>query len=80
MHKRMWSAFADLVNSLEFAIAIKWPRSCAYWSDKAVDKFVIRFNMTPVKFDGCAGSVKTVDGIPIKKPWTIKTNIRCLHK
>ena len=50
-----------------------------YWDDKAVDKFVIRNNMTSVKFDGCAVGVKTTDGIPMKKPWTVKTNMHCLH-
>ena len=82
IYKRIWSAFVDLVNSMEFAkplIAIDWPRSCTYWDDKAVDKFVIRNNMTSVKFDGCAVGVKTIDGIPMKKPWTVKTNMHCLH-
>ena len=40
---RIWSAFVDLVNSMEFAkplIAIEWPRSCTYWNETAVDKFV----------------------------------------
>ena len=82
IYKRIWSAFVDLVNSMEFAkplIAIEWPRSCTYWDDKAVDKFVIRNNMTSVKFDGCAVGVKTTDGIPMKTPWTVKTNMHCLH-
>ena len=82
IYKRIWSAFVDLVNSMEFAkplIAIEWPRSCTYWDDKAVDKFVIRNNMTSVKFDGCAVGVKTTDGIPMKKPWTVKTNMHCLQ-
>ena len=35
--------------------------------------------MTSVKFDGCAVGVKTSDGVPMKKPWTIKTNMHCLH-
>ena len=35
--------------------------------------------MTSVKFDGCTAGVKTSDGIPMKKPWTIKTNTHCLH-
>ena len=30
--------------------------------------------LIPVKFDGCAVGVKTVGGVPMKKPWTIKTN------
>ena len=60
---------------MEFAkplIAIEWPRSCTSWNEAAVDKFVIRNNMTSVKFDGCAVGVKTSDGVPMKKPWTIK--------
>ena len=47
MYKRILSAFVDLVNSLELAkplIAIEWPRSCTYWNDTAVDKFVTRSN------------------------------------
>ena len=44
-----------------------------------MDKFVIRNKMTPVEFDGCAVGVKTVDGVPRKKPRTIKTNMRYLH-
>ena len=57
IYKRIWSAFVDLVNSMEFAkplIAIEWPRSCTDWNEAAVDKFVIRNNMTSCKFDGCA--------------------------
>ena len=85
MYKRIrkWSACVSLANSsLEFAkplFSIAWTRSCIYWNDKAVDKFVIRFNITPVKFDGCAVGVKTTDGISMKKPWTVKTNMQCLH-
>ena len=50
IYKRIWSAFVDLVNSMEFAkplIAIEWPRSSTYWNETAVDKFV-RNNMTPL--------------------------------
>ena len=44
-----------------------------------MEKFVTRSDMTPIKFDGFAAGVKTVDGDPMKKPWTIKANMRCLH-
>ena len=45
IYKRIWSAFVGLVNSMEL-IAIEWPRSCTYWNEKAVDKFIVRNNMS----------------------------------
>ena len=64
MCKRIWSAFVDLVNLVEFAKP--------FIAGQEVARIGIPFNMTPVKFDGCAVRVKTVDGTPIKSRGLLK--------
>lgn len=55
IHRRMWSAFVDLVNH----------GFCQMSGPGIVrmDKFVIRVNMIPVKIDGCAVGIKNSEGV-----------------
>eukprot|EP00975_Prorocentrum_lima_P008935 1904717-Prorocentrum_lima.AAC.1 len=65
---------AKLVLDKGGIIAIEWPRGCSYWRDACVRRFVADNVLRAYDFDGCMYGIKTNDGVPMLKPWTIKTN------
>ena len=55
---------------------MEWPTACAYWRWKCVENLVEMLGLKPVKVHGCAlGLRSVVNGMPIKKPWTLKTDV-----
>ena len=55
---------------------MEWPSACAYWRWKCVENLVEMLGLKPVKVHGCALGLKSVvNGMPIKKPWTLKTDV-----
>ena len=57
----------------DIPLAIEWPRGCIYWRLRKVIKVVEERNLTTYNFDGCSFGTVSLDGAPIKKPWTVAT-------
>eukprot|EP00972_Heterocapsa_arctica_P109987 16196005-Heterocapsa_arctica.AAC.1 len=45
---------ADHVRAGGASISFEWPRHCSSWQEGAVQQFIDEFNLTFVRFDGCA--------------------------
>ena len=78
LFRELWSALVIIAESLipkGVIILIEWPRGCAYWHDKAVQKFLVKWGFRFAEFDGCMYGLKSGEpktyGDPIKKPWRI---------
>ena len=56
-------------------IAIEWPRNCRYWKLRKVAQFMNSMQLIAFNFHGCMVGIRNKDEIPIKKPWTIATNL-----
>ena len=76
----LWNAFLRFISSLKGPtyIAIEWPRNCRYWKLKKVAQFMNTRNLVPYNFHGCMVGMMNKDGIPIKKPWTVATDLMSL--
>ena len=77
--KKIWSCFAKCaitLKSLGGHVCIQWPTACAYWKWDCVEKLVEMLGLKTVRVHGCALGLKSVvNGKPIKKPWTLKTDV-----
>ena len=81
LYKRLWANFlvlADAVRKAGGIIAIEWPKDCMYWDLDEVIQFVDNINGYSSLLDGCAYGLKSSSGMPMKKPWMVKTNSRIL--
>ena len=54
-------------------VSFEWPRFCTGWKLDVITKFIERFKLLTVDFDGCSLGLKSKKGNPIKKPWRIVT-------
>ncbi len=54
-------------------VSFEWPRFCTGWKIEALDKFINKFKLQTVDFDGCSLGLRSTKGNPIKKPWRIVT-------
>ena len=75
--KRLFKSFskrAELVLKLGGTVSFEWPRPSTGWKRPDVVAF---FNSHPefmeVDFDGCAVGLRSKKGVPIKKPWRVRT-------
>ena len=75
--KRLFKSFskrAELVLKLGGTVSFEWPRPSTGWKRPDV---VVFFNSHPefmeVDFDGCAVGLRSKKGVPIKKPWRVRT-------
>ena len=63
LFKQLWVAFvrvAEIVIPRGVSVCIEWPRSCAYWHDKAVKKFLENGTSNrPPSMDACTVSSLT---------------------
>ena len=81
--QKIWSAMSEFVNSIRHLqpfIALEWPSGCVYWKYDRVIRFLNRYNLEAVKFDGCRLGVVNKDGTLMKKPWTIASNCGEINK
>ena len=75
--KKIWSGFVDLINSISKIvkyIIIEWPLRCTYWNLDRVIKFCEKFNLRPIRFDGCSLGVVDINQKPIEKAWQLMGN------
>ena len=73
----LWDNFvqiAEHVLSGGGTVAFEWPTGCHYWRKHRVKEFLKRHHLRKVDFHGCAVGLKSSEGQPIKKPWTVATN------
>ena len=75
--KRLFKSFTkrvELVLKLGGTVSFEWPRPSTGWKRLDVVAF---FNSHPefmeVDFDGCAVGLRSKKGVPIKKPWRVRT-------
>ena len=54
-------------------VSFEWPRFYTGWKLDVLMKFIERFKLLTVDFDGCSLGLKSKKGNPIKKPWRIVT-------
>ena len=74
--RKIWDQFEDAARAchrLGGHVVIEWPSLCDYWREARVQRLVSDLGLEQVKIDGCAVGLKSVDNIPIRKPWTLKT-------
>ena len=76
----LWNAFLHFMSLVkkEVFIAIEWPRNCRYWKLRKVAQFLNSRQLITFNFHGCMVGIRNKDEIPIKKPWTIATNLLSL--
>ena len=81
----LWRQYDRLCNEITFSVPtiLEWPRSCAYWQEKHVNKRLSQNSMIFADFDGCQfdlhSSRKGEDALFLKKPWRFATNIPQVH-
>ena len=78
---RLWDAFLKFMTLIKKRtfIAMEWPRNCRYWKAKKVAKFFDAKRLITYNFHGCMVGIKNKDNdVPIKKPWTIATDMQTL--
>ena len=81
--QKIWSAMSEFVNSIRHLqpfIALEWPSGCVYWKYDRVIRFLNRYNLEAVKFDGCRLGVVNKEGTLMKKPWTVASNCGEINK
>ena len=59
-------------------IGFEWPTGNALWKEPCVTQMVKTFDLQVVKFNGCQVGLRSRKGIPILKPWTIKSNCKSI--
>ena len=66
------------------SVAVEWPRQCEYWKSNAYQHFASTLSLDSVFLDGCMFGLVAVggkhDGMPIKKPWRIDTNVSSMRQ
>ena len=69
---------AKLVLFLNGTVSYEWPRNCHGWKLEEVHKFFAGMDFLDILLDGCALGLTSSRGLPLKKPWKIKTTCRRL--
>ena len=81
--KRIWTNFEKVAHECHRqggTVAIEWPTQCDYWRESCVKRLIEDLKLDKVQIDGCAVGLKSKEGLPIRKPWTIATNHDTLWK
>ena len=74
MVKNFWELAKFVREDPESYLAYEWPAHCRGWENPTVQKIMTDLGLTPIMVDGCQLGVTSKDGIPILKPWQIRTN------
>ena len=61
-------------------ITFELPASNIYWNSEAVQQFCADFRLKFAELDGCAFGLKSMKGLPIKKPWPFATICPAAHQ
>ena len=74
---RLFKSFtkrAESVLSLGGTVSFEWPRPWTGWKrPDVVACFKSHLEFMDVEFDGCAVGLRPKKGVPIKKPWHVRT-------
>ena len=72
---------ADIVvKSKSGHVIYEWPTGCSLWQNHLVEDMVQSFNMSAVDIHGCMLGLTSLEGNPMKKPWTLKTTMSQLQE
>ena len=76
--RKLWKAFvsvASIAIRRGARVFVEWPRSCAYWKDSRVSRFLVKHGFQYADFDGCMYGLVAESGPnkgkPINKPWRV---------
>ena len=76
--KKIWKSFVQIARAVVESggvVAIEWPKGCSYWRWPRVVALGKELKLIELNFDGCVFGLKTADGMLIKKPWRVMTNM-----
>jgi len=76
---RSFSKVAELVLDLQGDVHFEWPKGCTLWKRPEVRELLDKCGMNVVSFDGCAVDLKSSNGLPIRKPWSVATTSKHMY-
>jgi hypothetical protein len=54
-------------------VCYEWPKRCSLWRDPRIVRMIKLFKMDMVHINGCMLGLKSAKGLPILKPWTLRS-------
>ena len=82
LFKRLFRSFCSLIKLLKRhnpQIIMELPRTCDYWKEESVMKFVKQHGLHPEYCDGCMAGITNDKGEPLKKQWTLMSSFPLPH-
>ena len=67
--------FLEKIDVVNPTISFELPSFCEYWKWKSVKNFKRKYRLNDYKLHGCQVGVTDEHGTPIKKGWTISSDI-----
>eukprot|EP00972_Heterocapsa_arctica_P045278 6684322-Heterocapsa_arctica.AAC.1 len=64
---------------IPMTLAFEWPQGCDGWKEPLVSELLHHFPIS-CSFNGCRYGLRSGDGRPMCKPWTVRTNLDRLKK
>ena len=81
---RLFSSFMDLAyvvhHSMMGEIIFEWPTGCALWKDERVVGMISKYSMIKQNINGCMLGLTSIEGRPMKKPWTLYSTMDEIQK
>ena len=82
LFKKLFRSFCSLSKLLKRhnpQIIMELPRTCDYWKEESVVKFVKQHGLHPEYCDGCMAGVTNDKDEPLKKQWTLMSSFPLPH-
>ena len=82
LFRKLFRSFCSLVKQVKRhnpQIIFELPRTCDYWKEESVVKFVKQNNLHPEYCDGCMAGITNEQGEPIRKQWTLMSSFPLPH-
>ena len=78
LHKNFMILMTSLTKNPLNKIIYEWPRTNYLWDEQRVKDMITKYDLQPVEVDGCMLGLKSTEGVPMKKGWTLQTNLSWL--
>ena len=82
LFRKLFRSFCNLVKQVKRQnpqIIFELLRTCDYWKEESVMKFVKQNDLHPEYCDGCMAGITNDKGEPIKKQWTLMSSFPLPH-
>ena len=82
LFRKLFRSFCDVIKQVKRhdpQIIFELPRTCDYWKEESVVKFVKQNGLHPEYCDGCMAGITNDKGEPIKKQWTLMSSFPLPH-